>query len=226
MVLFLMVIPNLFNSFVSILNEKPNNIFLPFYVFDLGIYSTLSWLIKSLQVSFPVLLLIYINNESFSEYGFNKITVKNLCKSLIRLLGLTLLFLIALIIIIVIIMAIFYGNNYTEMIEKSEQLIKKANNSPSMILLNIVSIILMAFTEELCFRSYLYINLNKIIKNKWMCIILINILFASYHIYQGIMAVMTAFVMGLVFSIEFKRHNNIYSISIFHTLRNIISFIM
>ncbi|MDR1182724.1 MAG: CPBP family intramembrane metalloprotease [Bacteroidales bacterium] len=67
---------------------------------------------------------------------------------------------------------------------------------------------LSAFTEELCFRSYFYNNINKIIQNKWVCIIMANLLFSFGHIYQGIYGCIYSFVLGMLMSVEYKNRNN------------------
>jgi membrane protease YdiL (CAAX protease family) len=224
-VIFLIIIPNIFISLTVFQNEE-HNVFFSFYNFNLGISSALAWLIKSLQWGVTLLLLMYLTKESFSDFGFNKITIKELCKSLLRLLGLTILFLIILSIIITITLVLFKGLGGVENFDYKNiySLSEKEKNAVSSVIINIIPIIFIAFTEELCFRSYLYKNLTKIIDNKWICIVIVNILFGIGHIYQGIFAIFSTFIIGFIFSIEFKKYNNIYSISIFHALRNIIIF--
>jgi membrane protease YdiL (CAAX protease family) len=105
------------------------------------------------------------------------------------------------------------------------QEIKLKHNSIIMISLQLIPMAIAAFAEELCFRSYLYKNLNKLIGNKLLCIIIINIAFALCHIYQGIIGVISAFILGMALSLEFKKRGSIFTISLFHLLRNIISII-
>jgi len=218
-VIFLLCIPSYFAAFRIFLNSD-GNIFFDNYSFTLDFNSALIRLIQVFECGLPVIILMILTNDSFEEYGFNKISLKDLLKSLLRILGLTLLFLIA---FGIIIRLFFYKEINHEIIFK---LLEEENNNTLMILVNLVPIILMAFVEELNFRSFLYKNLNKIIENKWICIIIVNILFGIGHIYQGIIAVLGTFIIGIVFSIEFKKHNNIYTISIFHALRNILAFVL
>lgn len=223
LIVFIMFVPNLFASIHGIQNNGQNNIWFINYNFDLGIYSALSWSITAIQVCFPILLLIFLSNESFSIYGFNKIQTKDFVLSLLRLTGLTIIFsLIAGLVYFCINIINNSGINY-DILEKS---LSQDKNSGLMFLLNIIPILLAAFTEELCFRSYLYTNLNRIIRNEWVCIIISNLLFSIYHIYQGIMGVIIAFGIGMIFSIEFKKHRNIYTLTAFHMLRNLAAFIM
>jgi hypothetical protein len=220
-VLFLVFVPSLFFSLATLFNNG-QNIVVNFYNFNLGIRSALSWLIQSFQCGFPVLALIALTNESFADYGFNKISAKEWLKSLFRLLGLTVLSSIVLGIIAMLIMIFSKDFNYEDFYE----LVSREKNSIAAISLNLIPMTLLAFTEELCFRSYLYVNLNKIIENKWVCIIVVNILFGICHIYQGLIGVVGTFFVGIIFSIEFKNHKNIYTISVFHALRNAVALVM
>jgi len=222
-VVFLFCVPSYLAAFKIFLGSNQNNL-LSNYSFTLDFYSVLIMFIQVLQYGLPIIILMILTNDSFEEYGFNKVSLKDLLKSLLRMFGLTLLFLIGFAIIVVIIIGIL---SYKEMnYENIFTSLEKENNNTLMILLNLVPITLLAFIEELYFRSYLYINLNKIIKSKWICIITVNILFGIGHIYKGIIAMFGTFIIGLVLSIEFKKHNNIYTISIFHALRNVLAFVL
>jgi membrane protease YdiL (CAAX protease family) len=218
-----MFFPNLFNSIEYLINENQESTLFSFYNFNLGIYSSLSWLIISIQVSFPIILLLIVGNESLKEYGFNTFSIKDFIKSFVRLLSSMLCFLIVAGMIYSYIIPSIYKNFDANIIHQS---IYNEKNSTLMIIINIVPMALIAFSEELCFRSYFYINLNKLLNNRWVCIIISNLLFSIPHIYQGIMAVVMAFFMGIIFSMEFKKYNNIYTITIFHTIWNIIILII
>jgi len=223
LVVFLMFLPSFFSSVVVFFDNDENNILFSSFNFDLGINSALSWLIHSIQVSLPIILLIMVSNESFKEYGFNKISIKEFILSLFRLTGLTIGFSLIVGIIIGCIYLLTPINLDNNIIEK---VLAQEKNSPSIILINVIPMALVVFSEELCFRSYFYINLNKLLKNKWVCIIIINLLFSICHLYQGLIAVMGTFAIGLAFSVEFKKYNNIYTIAIFHLIRNIIALIV
>ena len=214
-----MCIPGLLVSFRELI-YRGKDVFFNYYNFNLNYYSALSWSIQAFQFSIPILIIIYLSREAFYDYGFNKISIKESLKSFLRLLGLTLLSSLIFGIISLVIIMFYKGFNY----ETMYNLIQKEENTSTIILVNILPIMLRAFTEELCFRSFLYNNLRKIINGKWICIIVVNLLFAIGHIYQGIMGVAGAFIIGIVFSIEFQKHNNIYTISIFHGLRNLLTF--
>jgi membrane protease YdiL (CAAX protease family) len=215
------VIPSTFRAIILFLKEDPEKIFINYYNFDLGIYSALSWLIMAFQFAFPVLLVIIISNESFKDYGFNKTGIKDAAKALLRLFLIILGPPLIIVIICVCTLLVFFNDvNY----DIFNEILFKEKIPIQMLLINIIPIILLSFTEEICFRSYLYTNRNKIFKAKWVCILITNILFAGCHIYQGIAGVIFAFFFGVICSIEYKNHKNIYTIGTFHAIRNIIAF--
>ncbi|MDR1127445.1 MAG: CPBP family intramembrane metalloprotease [Treponema sp.] len=123
-------------------------------------------------------------------------------------------------IVITVIQYIFKLNLQNDTIKFNIE-IRKSNIS--LFILCIIPLFLSAFTEELCFRSYFYNNINKIIQNKWVCIIITNLLFSFGHIYQGIYGCIYSFVLGMLMSIEYKNRNNIYTIIIFHMVMNVCS---
>jgi hypothetical protein len=221
LIAFLVIIPSLYDSVVSL--YKVGGI----HSLALNAYFSISLLIQSSKIGFPVLLLLYFEKDSYKEYGFKKIIIKELFISLLRMLGYFLLFAIIISIaggiIIVILSSFGFLKSFTDQIQN--QVIRINNNHFSLILLNIIPIAFAAFVEELCFRSFLYINLNRIIVNKIKCIVIISILFSICHIYQGLFGIVQTFVLGMTLGFEFKRSKNIFLISIFHLIFNIVAFV-
>jgi membrane protease YdiL (CAAX protease family) len=221
LVVLVVVIPSTFRAITALLTEDPKNISFNYYNFDLGVYSALSWLIMSLQFAFPVLLVILISNESFKDYGFNKISLKDAAKALLRLFLIILGPPLVIVIISVCIQLLFFNGIVYDIFN---EILFNEKITIKMFLINILPIILASFAEEICFRSFLYTNLNKLFKAKWVCILITSLLFSGYHIYQGIAGVIYAFFFGIICGIEYKNHKNIYTIGIFHAVKNIISF--
>jgi membrane protease YdiL (CAAX protease family) len=224
MIIFLIFLPSLINAVNALLTIEPNIILNRQFNFKLNIFSAISSSVNSFQVSFPIILLIIIGNDSFKNYGFNKIRIKHLTISLFRLAGINISVLIAFRIVNIIFNGGFNSEEFTN--DTIKKIFNSESNNIHMIIINIIPIMFMAFTEELCFRSYLYINLNKLIINKYTCMIIINLLFSICHIYQGIIPSIQLFIFGLILSIEFEKNNNIFTIAIFHSLNNIYAFLI
>jgi membrane protease YdiL (CAAX protease family) len=221
LIIFLIIIPGTFIPLVNFIINSDN---IKWYIGPysrLSINNLLSMVVQSFQISFPIIFIIILSKEPFTEYGFNKIGKKDFAVSILRqlLCFLGIMFVIG--IIITIIQYIFKLNllNNTKKID-----INIEGNNILLFVLSIIPLFLGAFTEELCFRSYFYKNLNKIFHSEWVCIIITNLLFSFGHIYQGIYGCIYSFVLGIVMSIEYKNRNNIYTIIIFHMIMNVYVF--
>jgi membrane protease YdiL (CAAX protease family) len=177
--------------------------------------------VTSLQISFPIIFIIILSKEPFNEYGFNKISKKTFVLAILRQFLSFIGIMIIIGIVITVIQYIFELNLQNNTMKFN---IEIKRNNIFLFILSIIPLFLSAFTEELCFRSYFYNNINKIIQNKWVCIIITNLLFSFGHIYQGIYGCIYSFVLGVVMSIEYKNRNNIYTIIIFHMITNVYAF--
>jgi membrane protease YdiL (CAAX protease family) len=221
LIIFLIIIPSIFVQLVNLIRNTDNiNWNIDFYS-KMTINNLLSMVVTSLQVSFPIIFIIILSKEPLNEYGFNRISKKDFVLSIVRQLLHFIGIMIIVGIVIIIIQCIFKLN----LLNNTTKLnIKIRKNNIFLFILSIIPLFLSAFTEELCFRSYFYNNINKIIKNEWMCIIITNLLFSFGHIYQGIYGCIYSFVLGIVMNIEYKNRNNIYTIIIFHMITNVYTF--
>jgi membrane protease YdiL (CAAX protease family) len=219
LIIFLIIIPGTFVPLVNLIGNTDNIKWSIDFFSRMTINNLLSMVVTSLQVSFPIIFIMILSKESFNEYGFNKISKKDFVLSILRQFLMLIGIMIIIGIVITVMQYIFQLNLLNDTIKFN---IKIRKNNVSLFLLSIIPLFLSAFTEELCFRSYFYNNINKIIQNKWLCIIITNLLFSVGHIYQGIYGCIYSFVLGIVMSIEYKNKNNIYTIIIFHMITNIL----
>jgi membrane protease YdiL (CAAX protease family) len=221
LVIFLIIIPGTFIPLVNLIGNTDNIKWTIDFYSKMTINNLLSMVVTSLQISFPIIFIIILSKESFKEYGFNKISKKDLALSILRQLLSFIGIMVVIGIVIIVIQYIFKLNLINDTTKFNIE-IRKSNIF--LFILSIIPLFLGAFTEELCFRSYFYNNINKIIQNKWVCIIITNLLFSSGHIYQGIYGCIYSFILGMVMNIEYKNRNNIYTIIIFHMITNVYAF--
>jgi membrane protease YdiL (CAAX protease family) len=226
-VLFLIFLPSLYTNIITISGMERYN-----YIFDSSVNAQItmshifSWLVHSLQILIPLLVIILISKEAFKDYGFSKPGIKVFFIGQARILLVFLCFLFILGIALVVVLLKNSGL-MEELVEKTAGLrLGQHTNSGAMILLSVIPLLLSALMEELCFRSYLYKNINKLISNKWVCVSISCLLFSALHIYQGIFGAIGAFILGFALSIEFKKSNNIYIVTVFHFLKNISAFLL
>ncbi len=229
LIICLMVLPNLYNSIAYLLSTNLNSeniLFGNMLNRQLVSLNYIIWLIiHTLQVLIPVMFIIYIKKENFNDYGFIKTDIKNIIKGLLHILlisiGLLLLFGI-----LVGIILLFLKNidliDFKGILSNRKNLQKERPNI-IIIILFLIPLILNSINEELVFRSFLFNKFSKLLNNNLLIIIIINLLFASYHIYQGMFGFIGVFILGLSLSINFIKDRNIYTIIIFHTLKNFIA---
>ena len=90
----------------------------------------------------------------------------------------------------------------------------------------VAPLILIAFisnsiAEEITMRGILQTHLCALSRSNILGIIYVNLLFASYHIYQGFTAIIPIFILGLIFSFGRILFKSIWPSVIAHTIYNL-----
>ncbi len=84
----------------------------------------------------------------------------------------------------------------------------------------LISCLVTGYLEELYFRSYLTTRMTFEGIPRTKIIILVNILFAAGHLYQGIAGLAGTFIIGIYLTFLFFKSRNIHLIAITHGLYN------
>jgi membrane protease YdiL (CAAX protease family) len=79
-------------------------------------------------------------------------------------------------------------------------------------------------TEELTMRGYLIPRFEELFGSPVAAVVLSAILFASYHLYQGLSSSLVILGMGLVYGIFFCIVRRIWPLVIAHTITNLLIF--
>jgi membrane protease YdiL (CAAX protease family) len=82
-----------------------------------------------------------------------------------------------------------------------------------------------AFAEELVMRGYLIARFERLLPSAWQAVLISTLLFAGYHIYQGPLGAISAMVFGLVSGISFCLFRRLWPLCIAHALLNILIWI-
>lgn len=96
---------------------------------------------------------------------------------------------------------------------------------PGLVLIG-VSSLLTGYREELFYRSALYMALKRIGIEPIGASAISGVIFASGHLYQGLVAFAGTFVMALLLTWIFERRRNIHVIAIGHAIYNFIILIV
>lgn len=78
------------------------------------------------------------------------------------------------------------------------------------------------FTEELVMRAYLIPRFERLFSSTWKSLILSTILFASYHAYQGTTGVFYALIFGLVCGGVFCWLRRLWPVAIAHAIADFV----
>jgi membrane protease YdiL (CAAX protease family) len=92
-------------------------------------------------------------------------------------------------------------------------------------LLLAISLALSAFSEELAMRAYLIPRFERLLGSTFGAILLTSVLFAGYHIYQGVIPPIGDIGIGLVFGIAFCLLRRLWPLWLAHFLINLFLFI-
>jgi uncharacterized protein len=76
------------------------------------------------------------------------------------------------------------------------------------------------YREEFFYRAYLLRRLGEAGLPEWLSVALSTALFAVGHLYQGVIALVMAVLMGVVFSLVYIRRRNVHVVALGHGLYN------
>lgn len=78
-----------------------------------------------------------------------------------------------------------------------------------------------SFAEELVIRAVIFTRIRLLTGSVVKAAIWSSALFASYHVYQGVLAAAHVFVCGLLFALAFAIHRSVWVVIVTHTAVNI-----
>lgn len=84
--------------------------------------------------------------------------------------------------------------------------------------------------EEIVFRGFIFTRIKAMIKGSWrfgISVLITSMLFAIYHVQQGVSGVLNAFLFSLVISILYKAFKgNLWYLIFFHAMYDTFMFVM
>jgi membrane protease YdiL (CAAX protease family)/predicted RNA-binding Zn-ribbon protein involved in translation (DUF1610 family) len=82
-----------------------------------------------------------------------------------------------------------------------------------------------AFGEELVMRGYLIARLERLLGSTWRAVLITSVLFASYHLYQGVSPAVGHVATGLVYAVSFCLFRRLWPLCIAHALTNFMTYL-
>lgn len=177
----------------------------------------LCWLVDSLQMSMPLLVIMALSRDRWSLFGI--VRPRWIVDSMLACF-------------------VLFGNSAARHFVFSllPASIWQASASlrvstrlgiegvPSHLFL-LAACIMGAFAEELTMRGYLIPRLERLLGSTWMAVLITSVLFGSYHLYQGVgQAIMTT-ATGLVFAVSFCLCRRLWPLCAAHALHNFLLYL-
>ncbi len=78
------------------------------------------------------------------------------------------------------------------------------------------------FSEEFVMRGYLIPRLERLLRSTWAAVLVTSLLFASYHLYQGVTPAIADVALGLLFAVWFCLLRRLWPLCLAHALHNFI----
>jgi membrane protease YdiL (CAAX protease family) len=79
-----------------------------------------------------------------------------------------------------------------------------------------------AFSEELVMRGYLIPRLEYLLRSTWIAVLISTAMYASYHIYHGVVGAIGVGATGLVYAVSFCLLRRLWPVCLAHTLHNFV----
>jgi membrane protease YdiL (CAAX protease family) len=205
-VLCLVYLPYFIDALIFLINRYPaghTSVQREFYL-----------IIGSLQIAAPLLLIMSLTKEPWSRFGIRR------PKWIVDVFGG-----VAICSLAMIARVFIYSFLPLSLLAWSPPHGNHREAEPEGIaisLLIVLAILADAFSEELAMRAYLIPRLETLLRSKVLAVLVSTLLFASYHLYQGVFAAIGSAAIGLVFGIAFCFCRRLWPLVIAHAFVNLI----
>ena len=165
--------------------------------------------IAVLQLGIIIFAAVKLNSLSLDSTGLFSFRAKSLVHIVLSLFFIALIYLAGCIII-----------SFISGIEDVQDTLSVKLEAPIWLLA--LMMLAVGYSEELFFRFYLVETLRQVLGNK-AAVLVSALLFALGHLYQGYLAVIVIFFIGLGFQWVYSRYRSIHVNAIVHALFDVIS---
>ncbi len=156
-------------------------------------YIQLALIVRALQVSAPVLLIVLVTHVNWQSVGFVQV---RWLRDFLMGLGIWLLGTFAFYATCSVMPAsVFPSPEVSTNFEHPTEIFG--------FLLLLAGSCANGFAEELIIRGYLLTRLECVLRSTWSAVLITSLLFAAYHLYQGVGSMIGIAVLGLVYGTAF-----------------------
>jgi len=194
------VLPDAYNAFVIWMGwvDAPTGF----------VYGSTSLIVRSIQVSSPVLLIVFLTQSSWQSVGIVRVRWLNdiLWGCGIWLIG-TYAYYTA---FSLLPSSVFPSTEGIPTLEKPTDLWG--------VLILLAASCANGFAEELVIRGYLLTRIERLLDSTWSAVGITSLLFASYHLYQGVGSMICIGVLGLFYGGAFSATRRLWPLVIAHAV--------
>lgn len=195
-VLCLAVLPDFFNAFVVWMGwvQPPTSFW----------FTGASLIIRSVKVTVPVLLIAALMHVEWRSLGLVKfVWIPDILFGLgVWVFGL----------------GVYYA--VATLLPVGSIPVSQRAAEPRNLLLVVAAACANGFAEEFVLRGYLLTRLERLLKSTWLALGITSVLFASYHLYQGVGPTLGVVAIGLVYGGAFCLCRRIWPVAIGHAITN------
>ncbi|MDA1231325.1 MAG: type II CAAX endopeptidase family protein [Planctomycetota bacterium] len=194
------VLPDAYNAFVMWMEwvDAPT---------EFGYVAT-SLIVRSIQVSSPVLLIVFLTQSGWQSVGIVRVRWLN---DILWGLGIWLFGTFAFYATFALLpSSAFPPTDDVSSVEKPTELFG--------VLVLLAASCANGFAEELVVRGYLLSRIERLFKSTWLAVGITSLLFASYHLYQGVGSMICIGVLGLVYGIAFCVSRRFWPLAVAHAV--------
>ncbi len=172
-------------------------------------WDALMHIVYSAQVSLPLLFIMWRSGSGWDEFGL----VRPRYRADIAIAGVCFLTRFAYISIVYRVLELMVPKHLLE----SSYAFPKPAGFVDLALVPLGSLA-NAFAEEALMRGFLLPRLERLFGSTWKSVVLTSLIFASYHVYQGVDGFAYAFVTGLVYGTTFATFRRLSPVVLAHAI--------
>jgi len=200
------VVPHLFSAFVAA--NRPDWFAISSFIVD-SLYS----IVRNASIIAPVLYIMWRCGETWDYFGIVKFNWKRdiplgICTWLTGMIG-----------IVISYELVLYWIR-----DSGNRLVGPKDGAEYMVLFLFAAV--NGFGEELVIRGYLIPRLERIWGSALLAIAATSLLFASYHIYQGLLGALFIFVGGVIYGIVFCVTRRLWPVVIAPAIADVFPYII
>ncbi|AIE85272.1 CPBP family intramembrane glutamic endopeptidase [Fimbriimonas ginsengisoli] len=177
----------------------------------------LALLVRSFQVLAPTMYVIWRSREGWSAFGWRRWRLSD---------DLILGFVLALVGLWCARLGVMVGRSllgadaaYNPVIQNEFRQAFHVDGWTSALM--VAALVANSFAEEVVVRAFLILRFTQLLRSPVKAVLLSSLLFASYHVYQGLAPACGVFAMGLLLGTVYAFQGRVAPLIVAHTLYNL-----